>query len=79
MLSRALVRALDHVPPEKRRTWASRVLLLSLAGWALSHVGLLFLPPWFFEHMVMAISWVAITLTAVDVLSTTDVRANEEP
>jgi hypothetical protein len=74
----ALVRALDHVPPNRRRTWASRLFVGSLIGWALCHIGLLLLPPWFFEHVLLAISWAAISLTAIDVLSTTDVRASED-
>jgi hypothetical protein len=78
MLSRAVVRALDNVEPEKRRRWAARIFTGSLAGWAASHIGLLLLPPWFFEHVLLGISWAAISLTAVDVLSTTDVRANED-
>jgi hypothetical protein len=73
----AVVRALDHVPPERRRAWASRLFLGSLVGWGLCHIGLVLLPPWFFEHVLLAISWAAISLTALDVLSTADVRANE--
>lgn len=78
MISAAIVRRLEGVDPEKRRVWASRVLVLSLIGWWGSHLGLILLPSWFFAHVLLAISWLAISITAVDVLSTTDVRANEE-
>ncbi len=77
MIADALVRALDHVEPERRRRWASRIFVWSLIGWGLTHVGLIVLPPWFFEHVMVAVSWVAIAITAIDVLSTTDVRASE--
>lgn len=77
MISRTIVRMLDHIEPEQRRVWASRILILSLIGWWGSHLGLVFLPHWFFEHVLLGISWLAISITAVDVLSTTDVRANE--
>lgn len=78
MLTRLLLRALDHVEPERRRSWAVRLAVWTIIGWAASHVGLLFAPPWFFEHVLLAISWGAILITALDVVSTTDVRANED-
>lgn len=78
MISRLIVRALDDVDPERRRLWASRVLILSLVGWWGSHLGLVLLPPWFFQHVLLGISWLAISITALDVLSTVDVRANED-
>jgi hypothetical protein len=48
----------------------------SLVGWPLSHIWVLmvngFNP---FEQLVLALSWWAITTTAWDVLSTSDVSA----
>lgn len=79
MLAGALVKALDHVAPERRRTWAARLFVATIVGWWASAVLLVVLgQSTFFNQMLMAISWLAISITAIDVLSTTDVRAQGE-
>ncbi len=70
----ALLRWLDQVDTQQRRKWAARLLLWSLAGWAISHLLLILLPIWFFQHVLLAISWLAISITAIDVIVTSDVR-----
>lgn len=61
--------------PEQRRLHAARVLVGSLLGWVVSHVLFLVLGiTGIFEHTLNLISWWAITLTAWDVLATTDVK-----
>lgn len=79
MISRLLLRALDNVDPDRRRCWSIRIVIWTCLLWAVSHIGLIYLPPWFFEHVLLAISYGAIVISAIDVVSTTDVRANEDP
>jgi hypothetical protein len=59
-------------------TWRRRVALLlvvvSLIGWPLSAFTVAKDEPQF----ILALSWLAITLTAVDVAATTDVRKEQE-
>lgn len=79
-MGRLLVRALDHIEPERRRLWAAWTVIATLVGWLASAILLRALGQGsFFNELLNAISWLAITLTGVDVLSTTDVRANETP
>lgn len=59
----------------KVRLWASWALLVgSLIGWPLSQLTVARSEPPF----TLALSWLAITLTAADLLSTTDVRSQDE-
>jgi hypothetical protein len=60
--------------PRWRRRIAALILVLTLVGWPVS----LFTvardePPW-----VLSLSWLALTLTAADILATTDVRVKAE-
>lgn len=55
-----------------RFAWA--LVVLSVVGWPLSALTVARKEPQF----VLGLSWLAITLTAVDILSTTDVRTNQE-
>jgi len=76
VVARHIVRALDHVDPEDRRLWAARILVATIVGWIISAVILVALgQSTFFTQLLNAISWLAITISAVDVLATTDVRA----
>ena len=78
MLACALVRALDNVSPERRRLWAARILIWTIVGWIGSSIVLVVLgQSTFFTQLLNAISWLAITISAVDVLATSDVRASE--
>lgn len=45
------------------------IVLGAWCTWALCHTG--------FERVLMAISWGAITITAVDLMATTDVRKEQ--
>lgn len=55
----------------RARLWASWVLLIgSILGWPLSALTFARHEPQF----ILGLSWLAITLTAADLLSTTDVR-----
>lgn len=77
MLSRWVIARLSAVQPEQRRLWAARVLLVSVAGWVASHVALQILGQGtFFTHMLNAISWWAVGLTAADIVSTNDVKVD---
>lgn len=59
----------------KVRIYLAWVLLVgSLIGWPLSMLTLAKTEPPF----VLSLSWLAITLTAVDILSTQDVRNEQE-
>jgi hypothetical protein len=86
MISRLLLRALDNINPERRRRWAVRIAMWTMVGWAASHLLLIVLQQGqqvagsdkFFQHVLLAISWAAIELTALDVVATNDVRANDE-
>jgi hypothetical protein len=75
MLSRLVLRALDDIDPKRRRRWVARLLIACLIGEALSHVLLVVLnQSTFFNHTLNAISWIAIDLTCVDALITSDVK-----
>lgn len=57
------------------RIWAAFVLLVvSLVGWPISALTVARHEPQF----VLGLSWLAITITALDVLATTDVRRQQE-
>lgn len=59
----------------RARLWAAWVLLIgSVIGWPLSALTVARHEPQF----VLGLSWLAITLTAADLLSTTDVRGKTE-
>ncbi len=59
------------VKPRTRRTAAAAIVLVSLVGWPVSALWLARDEPQF----VLGLSWLAITMTAVDIWATTDVRA----
>lgn len=64
--------------PERRVRGAWGLLAFCCVGWPSTHA-LMYLthPPentWVF-HVLLAISWLALVLTALNILATTDVRA----
>jgi hypothetical protein len=61
--------------PRLRRKLALGLVAISLIGWPLSALTLARDEPQF----VLGLSWLAITLTALDVAATTDVRAEQGP
>lgn len=60
--------------PRWRRRAALVLVVVSLIGWPLSAFTWAKDEPQF----ILALSWLAITLTAVDVAATTDVRAEQD-
>ena len=79
MLAARLVKTLAQTKPEKRRIYASRILLASLAGWIVTHILFLIMGiTGAFEHVLNLISWWAITLTAWDILATSDVKVDTD-
>jgi hypothetical protein len=62
------------VDPKWRRRAAAALIVVSLVGWPLSALTFAKGEPQF----ILALSWLAITLTAVDVWSTQDVRKEQE-
>ena len=60
--------------PQARVRFAWVLLVVSLAGWPLSAFTIAKGEP----AVVLGLSWLAITLTAVDVLFTADVRKEQE-
>lgn len=67
--------------PHARRRLAIALLTGTLIGWPSTHVLIVLTQPpessWVF-HLLLALSWLALTLTALDILATTDVRVQEE-
>lgn len=75
-----LERAFDHVEPKKRRRAAIWMLLISLA---LGHLNMgAYIGGFISESSMNAVtnylSWLAITITALDIVVTTDVRKEVE-
>lgn len=64
------------IPPVKRRRWAIRLVLLLLPVEAATHTGMEFLPEWFFRHMVVWVSFLALYMTGFDYVATTDVKVD---
>lgn len=63
-----------------RAAWV--LLIVTLCGWPATHVALLVLKPegtdsWVF-HLLLALSWLALTFTALDIIVTTDVRKEQD-
>lgn len=77
MLARLLIRWLTKIHPEKRRMAAALLLEFTLYAWPVCHLILeLVNEGGFFNHVVMAISWWAVSVTACDVVQTTDVKVD---
>ena len=74
-MARWTVRWLKHIDPSRRLLWAARIFWLSILFGLISVV---FLCNGWFEKVLMAISWGAITVTAVDIVCTSDVRDEAE-
>lgn len=68
------IRLLRRVEPETRLHVASYLFWVSIA---LGTYCTFFVAKGGFEMILMAISWLAVTLTCVDMILTADVRDNE--
>lgn len=73
MLDR-LLSHFDRVQPQARRKAALLLLLLSVVAWPLSALTFARDEPPF----ILGLSWMAITITCLDVLCTSDVRVQED-
>jgi hypothetical protein len=60
--------------PEHRVRLAIGTLIFAVVGWPVSSLTFLAKEP----QGVLALSWLAIIYTAVDILATTDVRQNQD-
>lgn len=79
MWAAELVKRLAATDPEKRRLFASRILLFSLVAWIATHILFLIMGiTGVFEHVLNLVSWWAITLTAWDILATSDVKVDTD-
>lgn len=76
VVGKAIVKGLDRldVSPQGRRAFAMFLFFGSLIGWPVSAFTFAKNEP----PTVLALSWLAITLTALDVLFTADVRVQQE-
>ena len=68
--------------PENRVRAAWWLLWASVVGWLATHVLIVLTKPaelssWT-GHLLLALSWLAITFTALNIIVTTDVRKKEE-
>lgn len=65
------------ISPAARVRFAKWLLAFVLAGWAATHILMVVTKPpeasWVF-HVLLAISWGALALTALDIIVSTDVR-----
>jgi hypothetical protein len=68
---------MQEIDPKVRRKWAARMFISGMVMWPLTHVGLVVLPPWFFEHVMVALSVGAILVSEIDIVETSDVRAEQ--
>jgi hypothetical protein len=67
--------------PRNRFRFAVVVFVVSIIGWPATHALMVLTNPpensWVF-HVLLAISWFAITATSLDFMATTDVRKEQE-
>lgn len=69
------------ISPQQRVRYAKFLLAFVLGGWAATHILMVLTRPpeasWVF-HVLLAISWLALALTATDIILTTDVRREQD-
>jgi len=70
------------VSPRAKVTLGWALLCCSAVGWPATHILMVVTKPpdassWVF-HVLLAISWLAITLTALDIVFTADVRKEQD-
>lgn len=68
--------------PENRVRSATWLLVFSLLGWPATHVLMVLTQPAGFTswtaHVLLAISWLAIIYSALDIIATADVRREQD-
>lgn len=74
-MGRWTIRLLRRIPPEARLIGASYLFWISIV---LGIYCTIYVSKTGFERILMAISWLAVTLTCLDIILTADVRDNEE-
>jgi hypothetical protein len=74
-MSRWTILWLQKISPIKRLEWAAGIFWWTVLLGLLSTI---FLCHDWFQRILMIISWGAITITAVDIICTSDVRSKEE-
>lgn len=74
-MGRWTINLLRRIPPETRLKVAAYLFWATLA---LGTFCTAFVAKGGFEKILMAISWAAVSITAVDVILTADVRENED-
>jgi hypothetical protein len=67
-------RALEHVPPGARVLGASCILDLSVVAWPVTSLTVFASEP----QGILGLSWLALILTCVDIVCTTDVRREQD-
>jgi hypothetical protein len=72
-VSAAVARWLQGIDPHIRVLWAVRILLVTLVAWPLSSLTI-FAGASGVEQAILGLSWLALILTCVDIVCTTDVR-----
>jgi hypothetical protein len=75
VISKWTIRWLQKISPLKRLEWAANIFWWTVV---LGILSTLFLCHGWFQRILMIISWGAITITAVDIICTTDVREVED-
>ena len=68
------------ISPVARLQLAWVTVALTILGWPLSAIWIGFDPPdeKLADQFILALSWIAITLTAIDVVMTSDVQAEQQ-
>lgn len=69
------------ISPHTRVRFAKILLAVVLLGWASTHILMVAAKPpeasWVF-HVLLGISWLALVLTCLDIIASTDVRRRQE-
>lgn len=73
-LSYWTITLIQSVDPEDRLLWSARLFWFSVAAGVYCTF---WLADTWYEQALMAISWGAVIITCIDIILTTDVRANE--
>lgn len=72
-------RWLLSISPERRVQCATWLFVVSIVGWIVCHIAMVLTNSgdWVF-HVLLGLSWLAVTFTALDIIFTTDVRRQVE-
>lgn len=79
-MTRWLIEALERTDPAERKLWAARCLIASVVA-AVANVVLYLVGVIDSKALILVtlvLSWLALTITAADLLMTTDVRGEQD-